>query len=281
MAVSASFLGIRIDEMHPQEALERISAGLGSGQKQRVYFVNAHCVNMAFRHREYWEALAQGELVLADGSGVLLGSRLLGLPIRHNLNGTDLVPRLCAQAAQRRLTVFLLGAEPGVADLAAARLMNAYPGLRVVGVQHGFFGPEEEAGVIVRINAARPDILLVAMGVPRQEVWITRHWERLDVGAAFAVGALFDFIAERFKRAPGWMRRLGIEWVFRLIQEPGRLWQRYLLGNLVFLARVACAALNPRARHAAQQALTRPLPAVRPGPVAEKPEPDLAASASR
>src|SRR5579885_3621952 len=184
MAISTSFLGIRIDEMEPDEAIEQVRAEWATGRKQRVYFVNAHCANIACRDERYQEALAQAELVLADGSGVLSGARLLGLPIRHNLNGTDLGPKLCERAAQEGRSVFLLGGEPGVAEQAAAHLLIRCPGLRLVGIQHGFFSAEEEAAVIAQINAARPDLLFVAMGVPRQELWLTRHWEKLDVGTA-------------------------------------------------------------------------------------------------
>jgi N-acetylglucosaminyldiphosphoundecaprenol N-acetyl-beta-D-mannosaminyltransferase len=263
MAISTAFLGIRIDEMAPQEALGAICAQIEAGQKQRIFFVNAHCVNIAFQDARYLRVLKQSEWVLADGSGVLWGAKLLGLPIRHNLNGTDLVPQLCAEAAARGLTVFLLGGLPGIAEQAAARLQRASPSLRIVGVRHGFFQPEEEPALLAEINAARPDVLIVAMGVPRQERWVTEHWETLDVGAALAVGALFDFLAQRFKRAPRWMRKLGIEWTFRFIQEPRRLAKRYVVGNGVFLGRVLLAALSQNKRRALQQPLPRPAPLAR------------------
>lgn len=278
MVISTSFLGIRLDEMDTQEAIEQVRAEWATGRKQRVYFVNAHCANIACRDERYQQALAQGELVLADGSGVLSGARLLGLPIRHNLNGTDLGPKLCERAAQEGRSVFLLGGVPGVAEQAAAQLVIRYPGLQIVGIQHGFFPAEEEAAVIAHINAARPDLLFVALGVPRQELWITRHWAELDVGTALAVGALFDFLAERFKRAPLWVRRLGLEWTVRLIQEPGRLWKRYLIGNLKFESRVLLTALNPAKRRAGQQSVCRPTPMSRP--VVPLSEPALTANTS-
>ena len=278
MAISTSFLGIRIDEMDPEEAIEQVRAEWTTGRKQRVYFVNAHCANIACRDERYRGALAQGEWTLADGSGVLSGARLLGLPIRHNLNGTDLGPKLCARAAQEGRTVFLLGGKPGVAELAATQLLIRCPGLQIVGIQHGFFSAEEEAAVIAQINTARPDLLFVALGVPRQELWITRHWAELDVGTALAVGALFDFLAERFKRAPVWMRQVGLEWIFRLMQEPGRLWKRYLLGNLAFEGRVLLTALNPAKRRAGQQVVQRPVPMSRAA--AALSEPALAGNTS-
>jgi N-acetylglucosaminyldiphosphoundecaprenol N-acetyl-beta-D-mannosaminyltransferase len=271
MAISTSFLGIRIDEMDAQEAIDAISAQWAMGRKQRVFFVNAHCVNVASRDTQYRRVLAESELVLADGSGVLSGARLLGVPLTHNLNGTDLGPRLCARAAQEGRSVFLLGALPGVAEQAAARLTSLAPGLRIAGIHPGYFKPEDEEEILAQINAARPDILLVALGVPRQELWIAQHWEQLDVGTALAVGALFDFLAQRFKRAPAWMRRLGIEWTFRLIQEPGRLWKRYLLGNLAFECRVLLAAINPAHRRAARQTISRPAPSIRAASTVQEP----------
>jgi N-acetylglucosaminyldiphosphoundecaprenol N-acetyl-beta-D-mannosaminyltransferase len=240
MSVRVSFLGLSIDEMTSPEAVRTIRNMWHAGAKNRVFFVNAHCLNVAASNEEYRESLGMAELVLADGSGVLLASRLLDLPIQHNLNGTDLVPLLCAVAAEEQRSVFLLGAQPGVAERAAKKLCARFPNLRIAGIQHGFFDPSENAALVEHINAARPDMLIVALGVPLQELWLTRHFAQLDVPVCLAVGALFDFLSDSVPRAPQLLRRWGIEWLYRLYREPRRLWRRYIVGNVTFLARV-CA----------------------------------------
>lgn len=238
MASRVSFLGLGVDEMTTDEATDLVRGYWQSGERARVFFVNAHCVNTAASNQEYRDSLAMAEQVLADGSGVLLSSKLLNTPITHNLNGTDLVPLLCAAAAEEGRSVFLLGAHPGIACLAARKLRERHPTLRIVGVQHGYFPPEETDAVVARINAAKPDLLLVAFGVPSQEIWVTRRFAELDAGVMCAVGALFDFMSETVPRAPRFFRKIGMEWFYRLCREPKRLWRRYLVGNATFLARV-------------------------------------------
>lgn len=255
MSIRVSFLGLGIDEMTPSEAVEQIRGLWRSRLKSRIFFVNAHCFNVATYDEQYRDSLGAANMVLADGSGMLLASRLLGVPIQHNLNGTDLVPLLCSAAAHEGRSVFLLGARPGVAEQAAAHLRERYPGLRIVGIQHGYFAQEESGAIIERINAARPDMLLVAMGVPLQEQWITDHFTELNVPVSLAVGALLDFFSNNVPRAPRLFRRLGLEWVYRLYREPRRLWRRYMVGNVTFLSRVLLALITSRVMLPAPQTL--------------------------
>jgi exopolysaccharide biosynthesis WecB/TagA/CpsF family protein len=132
----------------------------------------------------------------------------------------------------------LLGSESGVARLAAEKLLARFPKLRIVGAESGFFDENEEKALIERIRAASPDILVVGMSVPRQELWIKRHIDTLSVPVCWGVGALLEFVSGRTKRAPSWMRNCGLEWLYRLVLEPARLWRRYLLGNVQFALRV-------------------------------------------
>jgi N-acetylglucosaminyldiphosphoundecaprenol N-acetyl-beta-D-mannosaminyltransferase len=239
MTLTVDFLGTRIDCFTPEAAVEELASRIREHQKTRVYFVNANCLNIARGDETYRDCLKRGELVLPDGSGVLLACRLLGIPIRHNLNGTDLVPKLLARAAVERRTVFLLGGRPGVAAAAAIRLAERMPDLRVVGHANGYLRPDQEQMLIRQISELEPDILLVGKGVPVQELWLDRNWEQLNVGVGLAVGALLDFVAGIFPRAPRWMRASGIEWCWRLAHEPRRLGRRYLIGNATFLIDVA------------------------------------------
>ena len=246
MADRVSFLNTHFDRMSSSEAIEVLLAQLLKRQGGRVYYANAHTMVTAAQNPVLAKALDQSDLLLADGSGVRWGSALLGTPLVHNLNGTDLVPALCKDGAAKNLSVYLLGAKPGVAEEAAANLKKAYPGLVIAGSQHGYFSEAETPQVLEAIRAARPHLLLVAMGVPLQEIWINQYASLLPGITCMGVGALFDFVAERVSRAPYAIRAVGMEWLWRLAMEPGRLWQRYLIGNLVFLSLVLSYAFAPR-----------------------------------
>ncbi|WP_233192708.1 WecB/TagA/CpsF family glycosyltransferase [Acidimangrovimonas sediminis] len=218
---------------------------LTPGQRSRVAFLNAHCANVAVRDSAYADALATADLVLPDGIGVELAARMRGTPLEANLNGTDFTPALLATAAERGLSVYLLGARPGVAEAAAEKLARDIPGLRIAGTRDGYDGLRNEAVAIAAINRARPDIVLVALGVPQQDLWLARNADRLNARICLGVGALFDFLSGRVRRAPATVRRLRGEWVWRLAMEPRRMAGRYLWGNGIFLARAARHALTP------------------------------------
>lgn len=237
------FFGVPITNTTMDEAVDWIAARASAtapfpGEKALVAFVNPDCLNIAYRHAPYRTVLQRAARVLPDGIGLHLGCRLRGLALVANVNGTDLFPRLCERAARDGLPLFLLGGRPGVAELTAANMRQRYPRLIVAGAQHGYFTPAEEAGVIARINASGARILLVAFGAPRQELWLAERHDRLLPPVRLGVGGLFDFYSGRMPRAPLWLREIGLEWVWRLAREPGRLWRRYLLGNPLFLYRV-------------------------------------------
>ncbi len=245
MADRVSFLNTHFDRMSSSEAIEVLLARLLKRQGGRVYYGNAHTMVTAAKNPALAEALEHSDLLLADGSGVRWGSALLGTPLVHNLNGTDLVPSLCKHGAAKNLSVYLLGAKPGVAEAAAVKLKKAYPGLVIAGTQHGYFSEAETPQVLEAIRRASPHLLLVAMGVPLQEIWINQYASFLPGITCMGVGGLFDFMAERVARAPHFIRTVGMEWLWRLAMEPDRLWRRYLMGNLVFLGLVVANAFTP------------------------------------
>lgn len=216
------------------EALEAVSRARYQATGEAVTpprffaFVNAHCLNVAWNDDVYSDILRRCDRVWPDGTGVRMAGARLGFPVPENVNGTDMFPLLTGR-------IFLYGAAPGVAEKAAENARRLYPQMEIVGFDHGY-GDDRE--VVAHVNAVKPDILLVALGVPRQEKWIADHLGELDVGCAIAVGGLLDFVSGRIPRAPKWMRRLGIEWVFRLMQEPRRMFRRYIIGNPLFLRRL-------------------------------------------
>lgn len=240
-------LGVDIDNVTMSDAVDQIFRKAVPGNHSRFAFVNADCLNIAHRDLRYEYVLLRQDAVFGDGSGIALAARFQGRRMAENVNGTDMFPLLCEEAARRGTPLFFLGGRQGVPEETARVMQAAYPGLQIAGVQHGYFSPSQEDAVINRINESGAGILLVALGVPQQELWIDANRDRLKTPVCIGVGGLFDFYSGRIPRAPLWLRERGLEWTWRLAQEPLRLWRRYLIGNLLFLSRcVQEAILGPR-----------------------------------
>lgn len=220
-----------------------IGALLAPGRR-RAYFMNAHCCNILHTDRAYAMAVATADALLPDGIGVSLAARMDGTSLASNLNGTDFVPDLLTEAAARGKSVFLFGGTPGTAEMAAVTLTKRIPTLTIAGTRDGFDGAQSEDAAIAEINASGADIVLVALGVPMQELWLHRNAIRLNASLTMGVGALFDFLAGNVRRAPTVVRKARCEWVWRLAMEPKRMAQRYLVGNATFLGRTAKTALR-------------------------------------
>ena len=241
-----SILGIPVASLGRDEAVGLLKQMLVERRFTKVSFLNAHNANIASRDAEFAAALHKF-LVLPDGIGVDIASKLLyGAPFLANLNGTDFIPGFL-QASAQPLTVGLIGTTRENAEAAAKKLSALAAQHRFAVIHDGFFTAQEEPEILERILQLRPDILLVAMGVPRQELWIARNITERHCTLPIAVGALLDFLSGSVPRAPLWMRRLRLEWVFRLMIEPRRLWRRYVVGNPLFLARVMRQKLAGRA----------------------------------
>jgi exopolysaccharide biosynthesis WecB/TagA/CpsF family protein len=235
-----SVLGLPLVSEPPAQVIDTL---LSRG-KRRVFFLNAHCANVRARNPSYAAALDRADYVLPDGVGVDISAKMQGKTLAANLNGTDLVPTLLEHAATKGLSVFLIGSRPGTADAAARNLCRTIPGLRIVGTRDGYDGARDTNAAVAEINASGADIVLVALGVPLQELWIDQNFHRLSARLVMGVGALFDFLAGNVKRAPAAVRRARLEWAWRLAMEPRRLAKRYLAGNAAFLARSAIFAMK-------------------------------------
>ncbi|SFC09661.1 WecB/TagA/CpsF family glycosyltransferase [Tropicimonas isoalkanivorans] len=236
---TVQLFGLDVADADPASVVRRLL----DGGKRRVAFLNAHCANVLSRDSAYAEAMATADTILPDGIGVDLAARMTGRRLTANLNGTDFTPRLLREAARRGMSVYLMGAEPGVADKAADRLCLDIPGLRIAGTRDGYAGAADTDAAIAAINASGADILIVAMGVPRQDIWLAQNAHRLAPRLSLGVGALFDFLAGRVRRAPEIVRRSRMEWAWRLAMEPRRMAGRYLVGNVTFMARAARHAI--------------------------------------
>ncbi|MFQ6090675.1 MAG: WecB/TagA/CpsF family glycosyltransferase, partial [Candidatus Bipolaricaulia bacterium] len=186
------------------------------------------------------EAYRRADLVTPDGIGLVWASRFLGAPLPERVTGIDMIEEICRRATRRGYRIFLLGARPGVAQKAKERLEKRFPGVRIVGTHHGFFADDRQ--VISKINGCRPDILLVGLGVPRQELWMMENKERLEVKILIGVGGSFDVLSGRLPRAPLALQRLGLEWLYRLFLQPWRA--RRVLAIPAFLLRILLLGLT-------------------------------------
>jgi len=237
-------LGLRIDNMTMTESIDLLVERMKERRRTRLCFVNADCGNISFRNNHYRRSLLDADLVLADGIGFKLAGKILRRDIRQNVNGTDLFPRLLEKMGREGLSLYLLGGKPGIPDGVADYIQENHPNVDVKGWRHGYFDENEEATLIDEIRAAAPDLLLVAFGAPRQDLWVDQNLDSAGAIVAGGVGGLFDYYSGQMPRAPIWMREIGLEWLYRLGREPGRLWKRYLIGNGLFVIRV----LRERAR---------------------------------
>jgi N-acetylglucosaminyldiphosphoundecaprenol N-acetyl-beta-D-mannosaminyltransferase len=235
--------GVLVDDLSMEEAIDAIERLVAAGGRAAVVTPNVDHVVRVRADPEFAAIYREAALVLADGMPVVWAARLLGTPLREKVSGSDLFPRLCARAAERGYGVFLLGGQPGAAETAARRLTERHPALRVVGhccPPPGFeHDPAWSARIVRQVADARPHLLFVALGSPKQERWIRRHLADCQVPVALGVGATIDFEAGVVRRAPGWMQRAGLEWLWRLLMEPRRLWRRYLVEDPKFLWYVA------------------------------------------
>ncbi|WP_187972439.1 WecB/TagA/CpsF family glycosyltransferase [Aquibium microcysteis] len=232
-----SILGVDVMPMTQEQAVAFLGQRIRAGRFTKIAFLNAHVANLATADPSFRQTLSDF-VVFPDGIGVDIASSVLhGRPFPANLNGTDFVPAFMA-AQTAPLRIGLIGTSRTNVELAASHLRAFAPQHEIVMVQDGFFGDAEVAGILARLEAVRPDVLLVAMGVPRQERWIADHLSERHCTLALGVGALLDFMSGTIPRAPLRLRRLGLEWLFRLLVEPARLWRRYIVGNPLFLLRV-------------------------------------------
>lgn len=232
-------LGVRVHPLTVSELHEYMHRVIIEDRHELILNVNVHCLNLAVKEPWLKDFLNHAEVVFCDGAGVILGARLLGHHIPERITYADWMWELASFAEQANFSLFFLGAEPGRAEKAADNLRRRHPGLQIAGIQHGFFNktqghPENEA-VLATINAIRPNILVLGMGMPLQEKWLSENWNHISANIALTGGAVFDYLSGDLQRAPRWMTDHSLEWLGRLLIEPQRLWKRYLIGNPQFL----------------------------------------------
>jgi N-acetylglucosaminyldiphosphoundecaprenol N-acetyl-beta-D-mannosaminyltransferase len=229
-----TILGVAVDDITEGEALDRIAGFIAAGGPHHVVTVNPEFVMEARRNPAFRATLAAADIATPDGFGLLLVARWRGTPFRGRVTGVELIGRIAVEAARRGWSLFLLGAAPGVAEQAAAELARRSPGLLIAGCYAGTPRPDDEQHIRALILEARPDVLLVAYGHPAQDLWIARNQPHIRVPVAIGVGGAFDYLAGVVPRAPRWMRRAGLEWMYRLARQPRR-WRRIVIAVPLFL----------------------------------------------
>jgi len=240
-----NILGVWIDNVTTAEAVARICELVDEGKFSYVVTPNVDHVMKLQMDEEFREIYLGASLVLADGVPLLWASKILGTPLKERVNGTDLLLRLCVASATKGYSIFLLGGNKGVARDACSILQARYSGLKIAGHYYPEFDFEKDAGECFRIQKtiadSKADILFVGLGAPKQEKWIKHYGPGCQVPVAIGVGASFSFVTGDLKRAPHWMQKYGLEWLWRLLCEPRRLWKRYILDDMPFLWLVAKA----------------------------------------
>jgi len=222
---SFRILGSRVDRLALPDILKSIREFTAETSPHQVITANTLMLLAAEKDPELRAVIENASLVVPESSGILWASRRLGAPLSGIVPGIDLLTSICAQVASERRSVYLLGARPGAADRAAIELTRHCSGLQIAGTRHGYFSQAEETNIIAAIRKASPTFLFVGMAIPHQEKWIARHLVALNVPVVMGVGGSFDVLSGQLDRAPAWMQRAGIEWAYRLMQEPWR-WRR-------------------------------------------------------
>lgn len=241
--------GIGVDNIASLPVLfDRLRQEVQRPGKSIFAALNVHIANIAHQNPDLRQVLQQSEVVYCDGAGIVLASKLLGVPLPCRFTAADWLFDLWTYLSQHGITAYYLGGEPGIAEKALRQFETTHPKHTILGVHHGFILQDEilERQVIQQINALKPDVLFVGFGCPLQELWIERHKAELAVSVFYPIGATLDYLTRKVPRCPAWMGDNGLEWLFRFCVEPRRMFGRYILGNPWFLWRIGCQALQQR-----------------------------------
>lgn len=227
-------LGVPIDGLTMAGALDRVEKAISTRTPLLIGVVNAaKMVNMR-TDAALRDSVLTADMILADGMSIVWASRMLGAALPERVAGIDLMLGMFERGEKRGWRVFCLGAKQEILDRFVAQVRKDFPGLNIVGAQHGYYTPEEEPHVAAAIGNAKPDILLAAMTSPKKEQFLACWSSQMNVCVCHGVGGSFDVVAGHVKRAPALWQKMGMEWLYRVLQEPGRLWKRYLVTNTIF-----------------------------------------------
>ena len=241
-----TILGVLVDPLTVASLNERVEGLLENHSRAFIAYMHVHGINLAYNDATLADFFNRAAIVYCDGEGVRLGGRLLGRHIPERIALTDWVWDLLQISEARGASVYFLGSTHEVIEAAAMKVKERFPRLKLVGYHHGYFEKRGDSSekMVEEINRLRPDVLLVGFGMPIQERWLMDYGHRLQAKMILTVGSCFDYVSGKKRRCPPWMARHGLEWLFRLLQEPRRLFKRYVIGNPLFLLRVTKAAIS-------------------------------------
>ena len=233
--MTVTVLGCPITKMGLDDFVSSAERFISSKAPHYIAMMNVAKLVKMRSDKDLAQSILAADLIGADGVPLVWVSRLFGTPLPGRVNGTDLMYRLLERASEKAYRVFFLGATEAVLQRVLEVVRQDYPGVQIAGSQHGYFTPAEEPTIVEKIRSAQPDILLIAFGTPKKELWVQRYLSAMGVPVIHGVGGSFDVMAGVVLRAPLWMQRNGLEWFFRVLQEPGRMWRRYLVTNALFI----------------------------------------------
>lgn len=233
------FLNTYVSNITMNEALDNIEKMIKSKKKSYVVAVNVDVIMKIEQDEELKKITDEADMVLTDGKPLIWISKLKKTPIKEKISGSDLVPKLCELSDRKGYTIFILGGKDGIAKQAKEKLESQYKNIKIVGVYSPKFGFEKDKKELTKINSMinkkKPDLLFVCLGCPKQEKWIYNHISEYDAKVSICAGATVDFLAGNMKRAPKWMSNCGLEWFYRFLQEPKRLFKRYFIDDIKIL----------------------------------------------
>lgn len=238
------FFGIQIDLLSMSESIVRIEELLKIRIPIQHVVVNVAKLVMMQKDENLRKIVNSCRLINADGQGIVWGARLLGLNIPERVTGIDLMNKLVERAAEKGFRIYLLGAKKEIVNRVKQIWRNKYPGLKIVGCQDGYFKEEQEPRIIGQIRDSSADILFVAMNSPKKEIFLNKYLNDLNVPFVMGVGGSFDVVSGKTKRAPEWMQKAGLEWFYRFLSEPGRMWKRYFITNSIYAWMLIKALFN-------------------------------------
>lgn len=222
MGERLEILGVGIDKVNSQQAMEKIGEFIASGKSHQIVTANAEIIYQASKNEKMRKVINEAQMVTADGSGVVWASKQLGEPLEQRVTGIDLVNSICEQSAKDKWKIYILGSAPGVAATAAVNIRNKFPGCNIIGTHHGYFNAKEEKQILAELEQLKPDVLFVALGAPKQEYWIADHLSALGIPVGMGIGGSMDVLSGNVKRAPKWMQKMSLEWLYRVLIQPAR-----------------------------------------------------------
>jgi N-acetylglucosaminyldiphosphoundecaprenol N-acetyl-beta-D-mannosaminyltransferase len=253
----AHVLGCPISKLTLEQVVERLEEFIHSRKPQYISVVNVAKIVKMRSDKALDASVRSASVIGADGVPLVWASRLLGDALPGRVNGTDLMFRLLERADEKGYRVFFFGAQEKILQEVVARVRSEYPGVEIAGSQNGYFKPEDEWNIVRKIRSSRPDIIFIAFGTPKKEIWVGKYLQAMGVPVVHGVGGSFDVFSGLIPRAPVWMQKAGLEWFFRLLQEPRRMWKRYLVTNSVFVALLLKEFYRTKFRPADPHSLTR------------------------